>query len=542
MKRLVHAMERKSIPALTAIALALTGCGGGGSAGAGNSSVAGAPVQSPVVTVAKLAAGAKTDVVLMSTAGHQITFFGENNASNSNVALKQAVLQTAQGDFVRVYYASDGSISKIVDEKSGAFSTISSRNDKLGADYLFFNASGAFASGYTLYQTGNKWFTAPVLGDLGQLTMTFDGVAPASGTLTPSSLSYGPATEVPVNVAKLLNPGTVVSSLSSTLMRPFPSANAQSFTQQDRANLFSYVAVSIIGSVAAVSGAPVVGTLIAAAAVVQAYRALSGVYSRNLDSIDPSINTILEDNALNDLGQSDSLVERSRSRFGQMLANGIESIKSAVATSVTRTSDIPSNTRLPQAGSLASTTPPQILPIAVGDGTSLRGTFVDNSNRIYSTTGTISVNRTIAAVGLSQDGTKLNVTANLLPGTNAVAGTFTQTNSLGNVFSSGALSSGQAAFVGKCQTTTQSGGRGTFAYSFNVGNSGGNFDVSYEMYGIPDALTILNGQGTLFSTNGLVSGSRSVSLVAPKGDGTVFVNLSAPNSGTAWDFRVGCVP
>ena len=52
-------------------------------------------------------------------------------------------------------------------------------------------------------------------------------------------------------------------------------------------------------------------------------------------------------------------------------------------------------------------------------------------------------------------------------------------------------------------------------------------------------MVIVVGGQTVFTTNGLVSGSRSVS-VAYTGADTATVNMFAPHSGTVWDFTLGC--
>lgn len=47
-----------------------------------------------------------------------------------------------------------------------------------------------------------------------------------------------------------------------------------------------------------------------------------------------------------------------------------------------------------------------------------------------------------------------------------------------------------------------------------------------------------NADQTVFTTNGLVSGTGGNSF--PISASTVFVTVSAPKNGTAWDFVLGC--
>jgi hypothetical protein len=60
------------------------------------------------------------------------------------------------------------------------------------------------------------------------------------------------------------------------------------------------------------------------------------------------------------------------------------------------------------------------------------------------------------------------------------------------------------------------------------------------MYTIPDRLEVRDSTGqVLYSTNGLVSGTNSIDIPYTNGP-IVFVIISAPNSGTAWDYVVSC--
>ncbi len=60
------------------------------------------------------------------------------------------------------------------------------------------------------------------------------------------------------------------------------------------------------------------------------------------------------------------------------------------------------------------------------------------------------------------------------------------------------------------------------------------------MYSIPDRLEVKSSDGqTLFTTGGLVSGSDTVQ-VTYSGGRMVYVTVTAPTSGTAWDYTIGC--
>jgi hypothetical protein len=99
--------------------------------------------------------------------------------------------------------------------------------------------------------------------------------------------------------------------------------------------------------------------------------------------------------------------------------------------------------------------------------------------------------------------------------------------------------SAKRAAVGQCKSTTQSGGQGAFAQAYDLGISNGKFDISYDMYSIPDAMTIILSGQQVYSTGGLVSGSGSRTITYA-GATTAIVTVSAPTSGTAWTFTIGC--
>ena len=99
--------------------------------------------------------------------------------------------------------------------------------------------------------------------------------------------------------------------------------------------------------------------------------------------------------------------------------------------------------------------------------------------------------------------------------------------------------SGTVAPVGSCQTQQASGGQGTFAKAFNMGTTSGSVQFSYDAYSIPDAFYVMSGKTTVFSTAGLVSGQGG-STFSLAGSSIVYVTVSAPLSGTAWEFSLSC--
>jgi hypothetical protein len=94
--------------------------------------------------------------------------------------------------------------------------------------------------------------------------------------------------------------------------------------------------------------------------------------------------------------------------------------------------------------------------------------------------------------------------------------------------------------VAKCPTTQRSGGQGVTTLTIDLLKTSGTFPVSYQMYTIPDELTIVYEGQQIFSTGGLVSGGTTANVNFAGASTKIQVTINAPNSGTAWDVFVGC--
>lgn len=94
--------------------------------------------------------------------------------------------------------------------------------------------------------------------------------------------------------------------------------------------------------------------------------------------------------------------------------------------------------------------------------------------------------------------------------------------------------------IARCPTTQTSGGQGVTRLVIDLLEMSGTFPVSYEMYNIPDELSIVYEGNTIFSTGGLVSGGSSTSVTYSGTTTIVEVTVNAPLDDTAWDIFVGC--
>ena len=99
--------------------------------------------------------------------------------------------------------------------------------------------------------------------------------------------------------------------------------------------------------------------------------------------------------------------------------------------------------------------------------------------------------------------------------------------------------------LGQCfalcsQGYTQSGGQSTQTFIVGLDRSKGDLTLSYEMYRIPDRLDLIYEGNTIFTTGGLVSGSRTITRTIDGDAEQILVKITAPNSGTAWRFTLDC--
>ena len=106
---------------------------------------------------------------------------------------------------------------------------------------------------------------------------------------------------------------------------------------------------------------------------------------------------------------------------------------------------------------------------------------------------------------------------------------------------------GQLVQIEQAQPVSKSGGVGGLTLPFQLdplpqGQTEKNITVnySYEHYSIPDQFEIRYGATTIFSTQGFVSGGKqdSRSFKQTSGNDQLTIKVTAPQSGTAWQFSV----
>jgi hypothetical protein len=161
---------------------------------------------------------------------------------------------------------------------------------------------------------------------------------------------------------------------------------------------------------------------------------------------------------------------------------------------------------------------------------SLSGKAVFQDNTVHTIDGTIMGDGTFSvqdqAGSLTINGVVDDVSGD-------VTGSFSSAMGDGTI-------TGMAEALGDCSVSQGSGGRGTFSFAHFVGFGTGRVLFFYDAYSIPDAFTVSTASGVKFTTNGLVSGSNTISVPIDE-EPTVFINVSAPRSGTAWEYNLGCL-
>jgi hypothetical protein len=526
MGALLNFINRKVLLLISAAAFAsLSACGSGDS---GTTPVVNSGTSN--VSVSQYSDSAtQPKAVVNSAGGAELTYYGNAGAASPS----QAVLKQKDGGEFVTYFNADGTINKIVNSATGDYTKADVRRDKTGVDYITYSSAGGFVSGISVFTDGLKWYSANVLGDLGQITVSYGGSQPGSGVLVPTTLAYDVPVEVGANLQQLLN--TIYApkvTLKGPLWILMPSAHA--VTTLDTAKLTA----SAVLIAAGIASGPVTATGIALVAIggIIAGKTVTKIWSESLNTLEKSFDSVMSDRLINDMDKAVDPGKSFSDSVRALLASGLTAAQQSVVAAVERKANTIAAVALPPARA-DSTVAPTGLPVAIGNGLTLTGTTVNSANTVYAMIGSLTSAGALTANGTAPDNTAVSIAGSVAVAAGTLSGTFRTNSSTGTLISSGNLTAGAIAQQGKCSTNTQSGGNGTFSFAFNVGKAG-TVALTYNMFSIPDALTLLSDGATVFSTGGLVSGSRTIDVVSTSS--LVILNISAPNSGTAWEVRVGC--
>jgi hypothetical protein len=294
----------------------IPGCGGGGSGG-GNVPITPQAKTLSNIKVANVTNGGVNDPVSVVTTPSGTTF--SYFASAPGALPTQAQVSNVAGVTHTVFYATDGTISKIVDKQTGNFMIFHPRSDNQGMEYLTFNSTGNFVEGIALFVSNGAWNTAPILG-----------LASGSTAANFGSAVYGPMSPVDANVAALFTPASQVVVMNENLIeRGFdliiPSAYAATImgvqiTDRDVYNLIRGGAALGAGALAVTAGMPIVGGLMVYAGTTKLLGALANIQSNNVNTLNAVINNLTTNEPLILLNSGLDPLASASTFFGEVKA------------------------------------------------------------------------------------------------------------------------------------------------------------------------------------------------------------------------------
>jgi hypothetical protein len=91
-----------------------------------------------------------------------------------------------------------------------------------------------------------------------------------------------------------------------------------------------------------------------------------------------------------------------------------------------------------------------------------------------------------------------------------------------------------------CDNFVRSGGVGTTTATIDMKQKSGTFRLAYEMYPIPDEIELFYQGESIYWSGGLVSGYHEADVTFNGRSQLVLARITAPFSGTAWEFSVSC--
>lgn len=519
----------------------LVACGGGGGGGEADP---GTPAEATLKMQTHPTQGTTARAVFGNGAGGTITTW----VDPAGGALTQSLYQH-DGREVRTFYGAGGEILRIVDESDGSFvtSTVVSADR---TDYNAYDAAGAWQGGFAVIRNADgSYSSAQILTSAGlqgsQINGNLSGAVVASFSLLPSGNSgLGPLTPLGTTAttfaALRATASPTLAWLDRLTDRMFPMAHAQAVPGSSGSNFIKAAWFAAAGALVYTSTlplAPLIGTALMGYGAYKLYQGLTGIIDANTPILDQvsakilgnSMDAFVEDRApLDDLRDKlNDYMDRGSTALANLTS--IESWRQKAETAASTVASTASSVATSAWQAVTSSPPP-------GD-TELSGMMVDNTGQTYPVTGTYDgEDDSISFDSGPVAGTQISGTGTAPDGSQG-SGTYT-------IDRNGATQTGTFTVdrkpLGACQTQQSSGGQGAFTNSYDLGKDAGTFELTYQMYSIPDQLEVKDSAGdVLFSTNGLVSGSQTVNIPYTGGR-IIFVIISAPTSGTAWDYAIGC--
>lgn len=511
----------------------LTACGGGGGGG-------GDPEPPPVVAksltvVADDSVSSNDPNVVVHGKDASIQYW----ADPISQIVQQSYFESSDASIkVRVNYDANGAPTRIEDEVTGNFvQIVSNGTDRV--DYLEYDAQGNYLSGNAVFISGEKIYRARITGRPAISDGQISGILHDSGDSTNGSYSLIAQNSGAAGLADITEADAATYAALEKLLMSSENIQGRSLVpvlSTLRDVLPTAGLILVVGAASTVL-APAYG----AAGVCMI---ASGLFAGKLDqwvdnkfnagggeaqeAVDTSLETLV-DSAKTNVGNFWSRV-KSRLSDSTTYTNSVVEDAKSNSDLLNSLSDYDGNTSSREPTSL----PPTDGPDPISTPVTGQAAFQDGS--IYDLNGTVDSDGKIVANGdglnTAAGSSTVSIDANI--SNDVVSGQFDSSSGI-----SGTVD-GKASPLGVCQTSAGSGGEGAYTYSHYVGAGSGTVSFFYDSYSIPDAFTVSTSSGVKFATPGLVSGSNTVS-VAMTGEKVVFISVTAPNSGTAWKYSLGCI-
>lgn len=463
------------------------------------------------LTVIRNAASTATepDLIIAGTAAAAEYWF---DRSNDPV---QALFTSADGTVrVRAKYDEDGILRVVSDELSNTHIQIID-NGPERIDYWIYDGNDNWQDGFAIFQESNGYYWGRIVSAPAYAMQQIVGQMDFNASTQTGSFALTADNDIRAGLADVRPvPNEIISYLSQR------SAGAQVLRPQSSGVSFDKSDAVIIGGLTVLvvgASTPVVAT----AGVV-----LTGFYmlTKVIEAVTSTAHSVLDAaGAMNRNGCDES--NGNGYQLGIMCSGDPSG-----PVEIDSLNTVPSDFRFDLGSRIdddqfpsSTDTPP------ASDGTvSGRAVFQDNS--VHTLDGSIMGD---GSFDVQDQSGNLTINGSVDSASGDVTGTFSSTSGSGTV-------TGSAQALGSCSVNQGSGGRGTFSFAHSVGFGAGAVTFYYDAYTIPDAFTVSTANGVKFTTGGLVSGSASISIPIDN-EPTVFINVSAPRSGTLWEYNLGCL-
>lgn len=532
------------LAAVTALVVAVTGCGGNGDTTSAAfmqtpmpPPVTPPPAEPKAVTFTDFStAGSDAPVFSASNRnGDQVDYYG-NQDDSGQLRLSQVVMSSKAGITARTFYDSNGEISRINDEKTGEFIIVSPLDN--GQRLLAYRADGSYQGGMAILTNADGTHSvAPVTGApvfKGQLQISLNGSPSQSASLVADSMAgLGKPEPLPANLEAFLNNFSASSKSGVRSKAGFNAAKALT-----NAGITTWATIAVIGTAGVLTGTFTIPVALASVALVGAATGVVGyLHDRANQQLDNAFEQYEQSfynettTAFSEESTPETIADKARKFVKDIIDRGAAAAQNTAADVRQTVGDASTTLRSSFADEASEQVATSEPPAVTAD---LEGFGVDQGNTSYQYSGSIAPDGSIRATGTAQSGAKTTITGSL--NGNTVSGNWASTAMDGSAQGSGTVA-GEAQTFGACETVQNAGEQGTFSVAYNLG-AGGTASFSYQAFNIPDAFTVRNGGTQVFSTNGLVSGSGGGDFALTSS--TVFVNVSAPNDDTAWEYFLSC--